>query len=72
MLDIHATPTVLLYCAGQLVDEFTCDGGTGPRVRNRNGWGRVAEYRLGKGQARRARRGQVGGVKGRRGKGRDR
>ncbi|CBJ28422.1 hypothetical protein Esi_0105_0025 [Ectocarpus siliculosus] len=32
MLDIHATPTVLLYCSGQLVDEFTCAGDSGPRV----------------------------------------
>ncbi|CAN0109737.1 unnamed protein product [Ectocarpus fasciculatus] len=32
MLDIHATPMVLLYCSGQLVDEFTCAGDSGPRV----------------------------------------
>ncbi|CAM9362134.1 unnamed protein product [Ectocarpus sp. 8 AP-2014] len=32
MLDIDATPTVLLYCWGQLVDEFTCAGDSGPRV----------------------------------------
>lgn len=33
MLDIHAAPTVLLYSSGQLVDEFTCSGASGPRVR---------------------------------------
>ncbi|CAN0395324.1 unnamed protein product, partial [Hapterophycus canaliculatus] len=32
MLDIHAAPTVLLYSSGQLVDEFTCAGDSGPRV----------------------------------------
>ncbi|CAB1105234.1 unnamed protein product [Ectocarpus sp. CCAP 1310/34] len=32
MLNVHSTPTVLLYCAGQLVDEFTCAGDSGPRV----------------------------------------
>lgn len=33
MLDIHHAPTVLLYSSGQLVDEFTCAGDSGPRVR---------------------------------------
>lgn len=31
MLDIHAAPTVLLYSAGNLVDEVVCGGETGPR-----------------------------------------
>ncbi|CAN0418844.1 unnamed protein product, partial [Ectocarpus fasciculatus] len=35
MLGIHATPTVLLYCSGQLMDEFTCAGDPGPRVGKR-------------------------------------
>lgn len=32
MLDIHAVPTILLYSSGQLVDDFTCAGTSGPRV----------------------------------------
>ncbi|CAN0376178.1 unnamed protein product, partial [Ectocarpus fasciculatus] len=31
MLDIHATPTVLPDCSGQLVDELTRAGDSGPR-----------------------------------------
>lgn len=36
MLDIHAAPTVIMYCSGQLVDEFVCGGDKGPRVLRRH------------------------------------